>query len=86
MSSPTLAVKMRALADEGHPLASSLRYHADVFSAAWSIFMDPNREVLLNVESPDAANMLGAWRDAREVYNEASGEDLDAGSNPSDLT
>ena len=69
MQATDLSIKMRALADRGHPRAVELREKADAFDKATAAMSDPNVE---NAVKP----MMGAWARARRLWSECSGEPL----------
>lgn len=73
ITATALSIKMRALADTGHPQADLLRERADAFDLATHN----------NLHRPDGADgealtksMLGAWARARRTWSEAAGEAL----------
>ena len=67
MMGPTLADKMRGLADTGHPRAEELRNAADKLDGA----------VDAAASGPDAVKrVLGNWARARKLWCEITGEPL----------
>ena len=66
---PSLAEKMRALADSGHPHAEELRRQADI--------LEVDVKNAFGVDGDAAVRrMLGSWARARRCWSEATGEPL----------